>query len=179
MKYLPFENFVLITNLSVDEVRKRISDKVEPKNKFLAADTNSNTTKLYEGSLSADTFTISRIIHYNNTFLPVITGHILPSFGLTEIKIQMRPVTFVLLIMTFLLGSAGLVCIGMLLAGIINIKDILQNGVSPTFLIPFGLFLFGYGLISIGFKFESKISKEFLINLFEARQKDTAVVMSM
>jgi hypothetical protein len=30
-QYLPFENYVLTSNLSVDEITKRLSAKIEPK----------------------------------------------------------------------------------------------------------------------------------------------------
>lgn len=173
MKYLPFENYVLITDLSVEEVRKRLSDIIKQKKKISTADFQS-TQKPYEGSLTGDTFTMSRIINNRNSFLPIITGHISQVFGQTEIKIKMRPVIFVLIFMSIWLGGVGLFCIGVLIAGIIKIKEILQHGFSPMILIPFGMFIFGYGLAIVGFKFESSDSKKFLATLFEAQYKETA-----
>jgi hypothetical protein len=172
MKYLPFENYVLTTNLSVDEVRNRIISNIEAKRTRFITSSNNNTSKPYEGTFFNNTFKISRIINYKNSFLPEITGEISQAWGKTEISIKMKPVIYVLIFMAIWLGGVALACIGVLVVGIINFKDIIHNGFSPMVLTPFGMSIFGYLLITFGFKYESKIAKEYLKNLFEAQYKD-------
>lgn len=94
-KYLPFENYVMTSKLSVEEVKRRLADNIEPKKSLRLSVFNRGTNKPYEGEILGDTFTISRIINYRNSFLPVITGHISTFLGTTQINVKMRPMTFV------------------------------------------------------------------------------------
>lgn len=168
---LPYENYVLTTRLSSDEVLKRIGDNIQQKQGFNLSTFSRNYTKPYTGQINGKAFTISRNIDYRNSFLPVITGQIATDLGQTQINIKMRPVIFVLIFISFWLGIVGLVCIGMLLAGLSHFRQLLQNGFSPMFLIPFGMFAFGCLLTYFAFKVESKKSKEFLATLLESVDK--------
>lgn len=170
-KYLPFENYVLTTNLSADEVYQRLSDIIEPKKTFRLSMFNRNSTKPYEGEISRNSFTISRIISYRNSFLPIIHDDISTLFGQTQIQIKMRPETFVVIFMSLWLGAVGLACIGMLLRGLFQIRQILQTGFSPMLLIPFGMFIFGCLLTILAFKEESKKSKKNLATLLSGQEK--------
>jgi hypothetical protein len=172
MKYLPFENFVLTTSLPVDEVRNRLTNNIEPKKGSFIAASKTKTSKLYEGSILNNTFKIYRIINYRNSFLPVITGEISQDWGKTEIKVKMKPTIFTMIFMAIWLGITGSVCIAVLVAAILTFKDIFRDGFSPVILIPYGMFIFGYLLVTLGFKFESSTSKKFLKTLFEAQYKE-------
>jgi hypothetical protein len=169
-KYLPFEHYVLTSRLSVDEVKSRLAANIEPKKSFGFSMYNSSPNKPYEGKISGNTFTISRIINYRNSFLPVITGDISSFHGKTQIKVKMQPETFVLIFMSLWLGIVGLVCLGIVLAGLFQFRQVLQNGFSPMILIPFGMLLFGCLLTTFAFKPESKKSKDFLVALFEGEE---------
>ena len=169
-KYFPFENYILTTKLPTDEVYKRLSDNIEPKKTIRLSILNRNSTKLYEGEITKESFRISRIISYQNSFLPTIHGDISTYFGQTQIQIKMRPVTFVLIFISFWLSIVGLVCLGTLLIGIFKINQILRTGFSPILLIPFGMFIFGCLLTNLAFKAESKKSKEFLATLLSGQE---------
>jgi hypothetical protein len=169
-KYLPFENYVLTSKLPAEEVKRRLADNIEPKKSFMLSVFNRDTNKPYEGQISGDTFTINRIINYRNSFLPVITGHISTSPGKTQINVKMRLVTFVSIFISLWLGIVGIVCLGTILAGLFQFKQVLQNGFSPIILIPFGMFLFGCLLTTLAFKAESKKSKDFLKRIFEGQE---------
>lgn len=168
---LPFENYVLTTRLSVDEALKRIADNIQQRQSFSLSKFSRNYTKPYTGQIIGTTFTMRRNINYRNSFLPIITGQITTFLGQTQVNIKMRPVTVVLIFMSFWLGIVGLVCIGMLLAGLLQFKQILQNGFSPMLFIPFGMFAFGCLLTHFSFKRESKNSKKFLAGLLESIDK--------
>jgi hypothetical protein len=176
-QYLPFENYVLTSNLSVDEITKRLSAKIEPKKAIRLSGFNKGSTKPYEGEIVGDRFTISRIIDYRNSFIPVIKGRISTVRGKTQITIKMHPAIFVLILLSVWLGIVGIICLWIILAGLIQIKQVFQSGFSPVILIPIGMFVFGCLLTSLAFKGESKNSKDFLAQLFEGqenfqRQKD-------
>ena len=169
-KYFLFENYVLTTRLPVEEVARRLAENIEPKRSFRFSLFSKGSNKPYEGQMLGNTFTISRIINYRNSFLPIITGHISAFSGETQINVKMRPETFVLIFISLWLGIVGLVCLGIILAGFFQIQEILQNGFSPMILIPFGMFLFGCLLTTLPFKVESKKSKEFLERLLDGQQ---------
>jgi hypothetical protein len=165
--FLPFENYMLTTKLSVDEVLKRIADNIQQKQGFSFSTFSRNYTKPYTGQIIGTTFTMNRNINYRNSFLPVITAQITPFPGQTQVNIKMLPTTFTLIFISFWLGVVGLACIGTLFMGLLQFGQILRNGFSPIFLLPFGMFVFGYLLVYVGFKVESKKSKIFLANLLE------------
>lgn len=168
-KLVPLEHHVLITKLSSLEVRKRIAGCIAPtKNEAI-----SDSTKLYTGELSGDSFTISRIIHYRNAFLPVISGDIAGGFtSPTQVFLEMKLTRFFLVFIYSWIGVVGLVCVGILAAGLIQFRQVMQNGFSPLLLVPFGLFLLGCVLIIIPFRMESKKSKKFFDQLLDVQNDE-------
>ena len=73
-KYLPFENYTLATRLTVDEACMRITDNVYVKKGFRFLVFTNKTDRPYEGTITGNCFTITRIINYRNSFLPIIKG---------------------------------------------------------------------------------------------------------
>ncbi len=169
-KYLPLENYVLTTRLSAAEVYNRLSENIQAKQAFQLTGFNRKSSKPYEGIINEHSFTISRVIDYRNSFLPVIQGNISTFLGQTQVQVKMKPMTFVLVFMSFWLGMVGLVCLVMLVVGILQISTLLKNGFSPMMLIPFGMLAFGALLTNLAFKAESKKSKEFLARLLDGEE---------
>lgn len=157
MKYLPFERIIFNTNLSEQEVMTRLSDFVEPKKFF-----SWKHTKDYEGSVDTNSFDISRVIKYRNSFLPQISGSIQKNNYGTQIQVTMKLhiFTFFFLIVWCLMASSFFM--------MILIKEIEDQKITGFFLIPLIMLLFMYGLTMAGFKIESKKSKEYLRKAFEA-----------
>ncbi|MCT2406680.1 hypothetical protein NZD88_03800 [Chryseobacterium antibioticum] len=155
MKYLPFERIIYRTNLSEQEVITRLSGFVEPK-KFSFGKTS---TKEYEGSVNDNSFEINRIISNRNSFLPQISGTIQKNNYGTQIGVTMKLHVFVFLFLVGWCGFAMLFLISVCMT---------QQKVSGDFFGPILMLLFVYGLTMLGFKTESKKSKEFLRKSFEA-----------
>jgi hypothetical protein len=168
--FLPFDNVKLLTKLTVTEVQRRIESITEPRKNFRFS-IFENRSKPYEGDVVGTSFEISRIINYRNSFLPIIKGDISTDMGQTAVIIKMWPVLFVLVFMSFWLGVVGLVCIGIIISALIQFKQFLPNGFSLGLLIPFAMFTFGSGLITIAYKVESQKSKAFLKQLLEAEEQ--------
>jgi hypothetical protein len=167
-QFLPYEDYVLVTQLSVDQVCKRLADNIEPKRTFRFYTLFGNSTKPYEGEIIGNRFRISRITNYRNSFLPVIEGEVFRSSGKTQIHIKMKPVQFIIIFISLWLGIVGLACVRMLFTALLNIRQILETGLignSPMDLIPFGMLIFMCLMVYFGFKLESKKSKEFLVTL--------------
>ncbi|SHF35155.1 hypothetical protein [Chryseobacterium vrystaatense] len=159
MKYLPFERIIYRTNLSEQEVVKRLSDFIEPK-KF---SWGKKTTKEYEGFVTNSSFEINRIIDYRNSFLPQISGTFKENNGVTQIEVTMKLHVLVLVFLIVWCGFALLFLIGMGVA-----VGIAEEKISLVLFIPVFMLLFVYALTMFGFKSESKKSREFLKKSFEA-----------
>ncbi|MFT6502226.1 MAG: hypothetical protein ACJASQ_002352 [Crocinitomicaceae bacterium] len=163
MKYLPFENITYKTKLESEEALNRLGNVIEAKKTFrmtgLFGSVNHNP---YEGSIHGNSFKINRIIGYRNSFLPQITGVIEKDYSGTKIKVKMRLHTFVIVFLIIWVGIVGIACLSFL-SMMFTSQDF-----QPMNLIPFGMLIFVYALVTGGFKYESIKSKKYLAQLFEA-----------
>ena len=165
MKYLPFEKLTYKTSLASEEILKRLRENIEPKKTFrMTGLFGSKDHKHYEGSIEGRSFSISRIIHYRNSFLPIIKGEIASKHDGTHIHIQMRLHTIALIFMALWCGILGLVFL------VISFDSLNEGSFDPFLLIPLGMLLFGYLMTVGGFKYESGKSKKWLKDLFEAAE---------
>ena len=166
MKFIPYEHLKIKTRLSADEVSKRLDEVIEPKRSFRWFEAN---RKPYQGNIEGPSFEISRIIHYRNSFLPIIKGEIQPEMSGSSVHITMRPHGFIIAFMIVWLGGVGFFFFIMLVS---FISSMTQNNIrdAAVLLIPGGMFAFGYALLLGGFKFESIKSKKFFRDLFQAEE---------
>ena len=163
--YLPFENIIYRTKLDSEEILRRINENIEPRKTLrLTGMFGINGHKPYEGSVNGLSFSITRIIGYRNSFLPRIKGDIGKDFHGTKINVKMRLHPFVLVFMFIWCGGVGL-GLGFLALLTISMEE---EAFGPTILLLLGMLLFGYGLTTGGFKYESIKSKKYLAQLFEA-----------
>ena len=169
-KFIPFEKYTLSSKLSIEELQKRLNENVGPKRQLRFGLLPKIYTKPYEGTIIENTFSINRTINYKNSFLPIIKGTFSKYPGQTQIEIKAKLHPFVLVFISVWLGIVGIVCVGMLLIGALKFNEIVKEGFSPMALIPFAMFLFGYLLVLLSFKYESKKSKQFLLSLLEAHE---------
>ncbi|TXI95149.1 MAG: hypothetical protein E6Q35_10200 [Chryseobacterium cucumeris] len=158
MKYLPFERITYKTNLSEKEVLTRLSGFVEPKKFGLGK----NYIKEYEGSIYNNSFEISKVIQYRNSFLPQINGKIQNENNGTQIQVTMSLHAFVFFFLIVWCSFALIFFIG------VSIKTIREKEISVELFLPLGMLLFVYTLTMAGFKSESKQAKEYLRRSFDA-----------
>jgi hypothetical protein len=163
MKILPIENITYTTTLKEEELLSRLSAYVEPvkSNRFFNFYAT-NTSKPYKGQIVGSRFNISRIIQYGNSFLPRISGYIVPDYQGLSIKVQMRLRRSTLLFLSIWCGLIGFACIVMLM------EYLRHPQFEPAMLIPFGMLLFAYLLALFSFKYESKRSKKDLMEILQA-----------
>ena len=169
-KFLPFENFNLRTNLTKAEVLDRITNNIEPKKTFQFSFFPKKRTKPYEGKIIGNSFEISRIIYYRNSFVPFIKGSIHSDDHGTEIAIAMRLFTSVIIFTLLWFGAAALICIGALVAAFVQSTEGFQHGAWLVVVIPFSMIIFLHIMIRGAFKMESIQSKKFLMELLEAKE---------
>ncbi|QBA21182.1 hypothetical protein EU348_08270 [Chryseobacterium indologenes] len=158
MKYLPFERIIYRTSLSEQEVLTRLSGFVEPKKFGLGK----NYIKEYEGSVDNNSFEISRVIQYRNSFLPQINGKIQNGNNETQIQVTMSLNAFVFFFLIVWCSFALIFFIG------VSIKAIREKEIAVELFLPLGMLLFVYALTMVGFKSESKQAKEYLRRSFDA-----------
>lgn len=91
---LPWRRFEIDTHLTPGECVHALEAIVEPRKWFRLSRTR--PTRDFEGEVNGLEFSIRRIIRYRNSFLPVISGTILPGFSATRVRIAMRPNWFAL-----------------------------------------------------------------------------------
>ena len=159
---LPFDNFKLHTKLKATEVNSRISGITEPKKNFIFS-FSKKSEKPYEGKVFGNSFEINRIIQNRNSFLRIIYGNISSFPGQTQVYIKMRPILPVIIFMSIYLGGIGFVCIQTIVLLLKQTKEIPSGS-----LIPFLMFAFGFGLLTISYRVERNKSKAFLKKLLEA-----------
>jgi hypothetical protein len=109
MLFAPFERLTIETPLTPEEARQRLAEVVEPKRLFRFF---SRDHKPYQGDLDGYHFEVTRIIHYRNSFLPVIKGEIRSGLGGSVIDITMQPHLFAIIFMTLWFGVAGTIFFG-------------------------------------------------------------------
>ena len=72
MPLLPFDTFSLETPLAPGEVRARLAAAVEPKRRLRLGGGRCP----FEGEVEGDSFRVSRVINYRNSFLPHVRGRV-------------------------------------------------------------------------------------------------------
>lgn len=158
MKYLPFEHLIYTTNLSEQDVIRILSENVGAKRKPFAS--NNGSTKEYEGVIYDNSFEINRIIKNRNSFLPQITGTIQENNYETQIEVKMKLHRLVSIFMIFWCT----IVIFFLIMTLIESK-----GATIDIVFPLSMLLFAYLLTMLGFKIESKRSKNDIEKMLEAK----------
>jgi hypothetical protein len=162
MKYLPAEDISFQSKLKATELIQRLKDSVEPERAFRFGLFQRRETKPYQGKVVGNSFNISRIISYRNSFLPRISGNIENTFDGSLIKVKMRLHVAVLIFLCIWSGIVGSVGIAFLS------QAFGSTHFDPMTLIPLGMLVVFYVVIMLAFKYESTQSKADLQSLFEA-----------
>jgi hypothetical protein len=166
---LPVENYIIRTTLTEEQIVQRLNEFT----KNTGVKSNASLFGLgnlfgqrsggpYEGTVTSNSFKISRIISYRNAFLPVIKGSV--SFlNQREITISMGLNLFVKIFM-IIWFSFSIISTSYMLSSYLNDSS---HFIMKKF-IPGQMVVFGYLMMILAFKFESRKSKKDLGTLFEA-----------
>ncbi len=162
MKYLPAEDISFQSKLKEAALIQRLEDSIEPVKAFRFGPFNGGETKPYQGKIVGNSFNISRIIGYRNSFLPQISGNIENTFSGSLIRVKMRLHVAVIVFSCIWVGVVGVVSI-LVLSQAFDSTDF-----NPMTLVPVGMLVVFYVVIMLAFKYESKQSTADLQSLFEA-----------
>lgn len=109
---VPYQKFEIKTRLEQELTRQKLAEIVEPR-KLMRFGLSRNHN-LFEGEIEGTSFKISRIIHYRNSFLPILVGQIQDDLDASTLQITARPHWFIILFWAFF---ALAVAAGGLIAG--------------------------------------------------------------
>lgn len=163
MNILPYEHILYDSDLSLEEVIKKLNLIVEPPKLFrLSGLKEKMASNKYEGELKEDSFKINRIVNYRTSILPIVQGKIKQIEGRTTLKLTMRLNYFSLIFIIVWFGGIGTVC-GKIIAS--NIEYQLLD------VVPFAMFVFPYFIILLGFKNEVDKTKKDLTEYLNLKEK--------
>ncbi|UMY65350.1 MULTISPECIES: hypothetical protein [unclassified Flavobacterium] len=161
MKWLPIRRFEWRSSLSTTEITERMERSVRP-------DVNGGPPA-YTGMVFSGGFTVSRVIGYRNSFLPVIKGTCRSEGSGSRIQVTMKMAPIVQVFMGIWMGFVFLACVGTIV-GVTGATDDGGPDVSPAIVIPFVMLVAGALICNVPFHLEAKKSETFLRNLLEVRE---------
>ncbi|GGB17993.1 hypothetical protein [Puia dinghuensis] len=164
MKLLPYEKYTLSTPLTIPEAQQHLLTQLEATRYWSISIPKEN--KPYIGTLTADGFTMKRIITGRKAFLPIITGRFSNADGKTTIAIRMRPHTFELVMVIVGMGFLGAAGISALLTALRDVRNHAAD-IAYSASIPILMFFGIYALMTMLFQSEVAQSKKFLAGLFK------------
>jgi hypothetical protein len=160
--FLLSEEYVLYSNLSAQEALARLSHVIQPYQwlKF------SPSEAPYEGDIMDNHFSIRRVIHYRNSFRPVIEGRIEVHEMGSAIHIRMRLASAAAII--YSLTILFILCF----ASACLFEYFSQNEINWNGIVVVGFVGIGSYVICLhGFAREMLISKRFLVQVFSEEEK--------
>ena len=158
MKLWPSDRFEIATVLAREAIVAALNSRIEPRKRLRSSSDHAP----FQGEIARDGFRITRVIHYRNAFLPVVTGRFLSGPAGTRVNIRMSPHPVVTAFLWTWCSGLGLAMITVL-GGLLH----RQAPALPIMAIPFGMIVFGWALVSAGFWFEATKQKRMLIMMFK------------
>lgn len=162
MKYLPYDDFNIITPLSPAEVEERLQKEIEPPRGFsFTALFFQSSGYYFSGYILNGNFELQQVIRGRNHFTPQITGVTEPGMNGSRIHIKMKMyAAVVVLLCIWIVGTA--------LAAVAGFVAILTRGQSvAAVVVPLGMLLTGYVLPMFGFKPEADEVKARLLKILQ------------
>jgi hypothetical protein len=148
----PSDRVEIETTLAPEAIVAALSSRIEPRKRLRS----SSAQAPFQGEIARDGFRITRLIHYRNAFLPVVTGRFRggPDGTRVNIRLSLRPAVAALL---------GIWCGGLALAMVAA----LGGGQLPLVALPLGMLVTGWSLVSAGFWPEATKQRHMLIAMFK------------
>lgn len=153
MPLLPHDDFHLETRLAPEEIVARLVAAVEPVRWFR---TYWDDHLPFQGEVNGTEFRITRIIHYRNSFLPIIRGRVVAteSGSCVEGTLELHRVVAVFMALWFGLGLT----FGLAMLVLVTMRD----GWNPVVLVPVGMLVGAWALVAGAFTLESRRSLRLL-----------------
>lgn len=157
---VPYKRLVFEYPLSKEVIIRRLTPEVaKPRSGLQWLE---KRTEKFQGTVSEEGCQISRIIHYRNSFLPVIHGRFSPLAQGVRIEITMKLHAVVLAFIIIWLGFVGRMAV-------LAAPQMLTTGrVEGWGAILWAMLIFFYLMVTIGFWIETNKASKLLSRIFEA-----------
>jgi len=116
MKWLPYDCWTIGSPLDVPTLVAGMRERIEPTKWFRKWWSNDHTP--LQGTIHDQGFSASRVIHYQNAFLPILYGKFTPNPTGTTIRVRMMLHPLVIVFMANCFGFLGICCLAGLIAAI-------------------------------------------------------------
>ena len=161
MRLLPNEKFTIQTQEPLSKVIEKLEAHIEDPKIFRWPFSRNHAP--YAGTISDSGFKIYRIIHYRNSFLPIIRGKFESSKEGTKIHVTMNLNPFVMVFLIFLfLPFFSIISIFIFLL-------ILENGFVLPEILFLGLPIFVLFIFWCAFWYEANRSRQELTQIIEGK----------
>lgn len=154
---IPYTRFTIKTYLQAHEAEQQLAAHVEPRKLSRGLSRNH---RFFAGTLENGKFNLNRIIHYRNSFLPIIVGQIHDDLDTRRIEITMRLSYFVVGFMVLFIPFWAYMAFGYLMSP----EEI--SDVRP-FILFFGFLLLFYGISMIFYNYEVNKARRHLEEIFQ------------
>jgi hypothetical protein len=120
VKLVPYHRFEITSPLKREEALAAVSSRLEERKWFRVRWPSSDNDERFDGSVTQNSFNITRIMGYRNSFAPVVDGEVHDAGRFSRIVITMKPHVLVpaLLPMLAIVLVAGLVSMGNIWPGL-------------------------------------------------------------
>jgi len=159
MEWIPYQRLTITTDLSKEEVLKRMRERVGPKRRENLVRVDRN---IFSGDVIEDYFDLTLHTDYRNSWTPMITGVIKETNNETEIYVTLKSNWFVISFTTLFI-FIGVI---RLVFEIIDFKD--TQDFNWTILL---FILFPYGLTWFGFNLDADRSIDGLLKISKGEIK--------
>lgn len=149
MNLIPYHRFEITSRFKRADALAAITAHIEERKWFSWRWPSSSNDDRFSGEVTADGFSITRIMGYRNSFAPVTQGKVEDAGSFSRVVITMRPYIFVL-VFCALFAAASI--------------SSLAAGPIPGLL----MLVFLYVLVMGGFWFEANKQEQVLRHIFQA-----------
>jgi hypothetical protein len=154
---IPYTRLTIKTYLPAYEAKQKLAAHVEPRKLRWGLSRNH---KFFTGTLENGKFNLNRIIHYRNSFLPIITGQIHDDLDTSRIEITMRLSYLVIGFMALFIPFWAFMSFGFLF----STGD---SGGTVSFTAFFGFLVLFYGISMIFYNYEVNKARRHLEEIFQ------------
>lgn len=157
------KSIVFRTDLPLSSLRERIKTVISADAPRVNLSGRSSPVP-YTGNFDADGFElVKRVYGQRAAFYPIIRGKIGGDGNGNRVEVQLRLKRVLVWFLAFwcTVLTIGIVKVGWQMVG--------RAEFSPGIIVLFGLMLFGYGIIVLGFKIECGRTKQDLEEIFQSR----------
>lgn len=156
---IPYQKLVFDSPLSQEEAVRRLALEVaKPRSGWQWRE---KRTEKFEGTVSDESFQISRIIRYRNSFLPVIQGRFSPFGSGVRIEVTMKLHVIILIFSLLWLSFVGFPVLGAVM------QFLMTGRFEEAGWIPCAMLVLFFLMTAIGFGIEAHKAKKLLSRIFE------------